>query len=263
MKKNRLQSKSLEPFVPTPLTPLKKLSLPLTLNEYYSSFIENVKDCLLFLERFSEEDSNIKNIVEIFKTDKQFKGKIDIDLDLLAFKADVSKGEFRRLINSTLDLLGDEEAMLILRTNKASIISKSVQIALTHDHPDSMQERKAFMEYFGYRLAPKNNQVQVNIDKSTNTTTQQVAISGLPSFSNQMQDSEKIGQSKIQSLINEDNFDIAQENKKAKPKQITKGDDLIPIYYDQEVKEAEFVNLDLENSNENSKETLESEEEND
>lgn len=182
---------------------LSKIALPLTLNEYYLPFIENVKDCLLFLERFSDEDETIAKLLETYNNPKLFKKNSDsLDLDKLAEKAGLSKGEFRRLINSTLDLLGDEEAMMLLRLNKRHLVKKSIEIALTDPHPDSFEERKALMQFYGIHPIPKNASVQVNIDKSQNLSLSQTQV-GLPSFASTISESEKVASQQIKALIEE------------------------------------------------------------
>lgn len=192
---------------------LSKIALPLTLNEYYLPFIENVKDCLLFLERFSDEDETIANLLKVYNSNPKLFNKLSdkLDLDKLADKAGLSKGEFRRLINATLDILGDEEAMMLLRLNKRHLVKKSIEIGLTDKHPDSFEERHALMQYYGLHVVPKNSQVNINVDKSTNTSLSQTQI-GLPAFSTTISHSEKIASEQIKNLIDLDNLE--------KPKQI-------------------------------------------
>ena len=186
---------------------LSKLSLPLTLNQYYAEHIENIHDCLLFLERFSEEDS-IKGLIEAYKKDKSKFSTQGLDLDALAEAADLSKGEFRRLINSTLDLLCDEEALMLLRLNKASLVKKSIQIALDDKHPDSYLERKSILEYYGYKLVNKNagvvinNQV-TNASLAVNSGNTNNVVAQLPSFSDTVIEGEKLVTSTMKEALNE------------------------------------------------------------
>jgi len=182
---------------------LTKIALPLTLNEFFLPFIENIKDCLLFLERFSDEDETIKKLLSVYNDPKKFKKNKDVlDLDLLAEKADLTKGEFRRLIISTMDLIGDEEAMMLLKRGKGPIIKKSIEIALTDPHPDSFEERKALMQFYGIHPVPKNASVQINVDKSQNLSLSQTQV-GLPSFASTIQESEKVATQQVRQLIAE------------------------------------------------------------
>lgn len=194
---------------------LSKLSLPLSLNDYYKPFIENIKDCLLFLERFAEDDETIERLLKVYNSDKAFSKTSDsLDLDLLAKKADLSRGELRRLLNSTLDVLGDEEAVMLLRMNKKHLVRKSLEVALTDAHPDSYEERKSLMQYYGYHPIPKGSQVSINIDKSQNLNAQQnIVNNNLPSFASTIAEGQKIGSQQVKSMI-DDSLDMEEEPKK-------------------------------------------------
>lgn len=207
-------SNSFNPF-PKPesyvdITKLSKIALPLTLNEYYLPFISNVKDCLLFLERFSDKDETISKLLDVYNNDPKFsKAKLSdtLDMDLLAKKAGLTVGEFRRLINSTLDLLGDEEAVMLLSLNKKNLVSKSLQIALTDQHPDSYAERHSIMQYFGFHPVPKGAAVNINVDKSNNLSLSQTQV-GLPSFASTISESEKVASQQIKDLIDKNNKEV-------------------------------------------------------
>lgn len=259
MKKQRRQPNSNEAPVTSLIPPesyinvdtLTKLSLPLTLNEYFSPFISNIKDSLLFLERFAEEDETISKLVNIYNNDPDFSNKLNdtLDLDLLAKKADVSRGEFRRLIISTLDLMGDEEAMMLLKLSKKHLIKKSIQIGMTDNHPDSYDERHALLQFFGIHPTPKNSTVSINVDKSQNLSMSQTQI-GLPSFSEHINSSEKVASTEIQKLLNKDNqdiIDLAIENKENKGNKI-------PLYSDKSPLIVKVETLPEEDSNEDSEE---------
>lgn len=192
---------------------LTKIALPLSLNDYYRPFISNVQDCLLFLKRFSDSDEAISNLLDVYDNDPAFsKAKVsdNIDLDLLAKKSNLTVGEFRRLINSTLDLLGDEEAVLLLSLNKKHLVSKSLQVALTDQHPDSYQERHSLMQYFGYHPVPKTSAVNINVDKSQNLSLSQTQV-GLPSFASTISESEKVASQQIKDLIDLELEKLEQE----------------------------------------------------
>ena len=215
---NSILSSLLKPEDYAKVESLTKIALPTSLNTYYLPFIENVKDCLLFLERFSEEDDTIKTLVDTYNNNPKLFNKLSdkLDLDLLAKKSNLTTGEFRRLINSTLDLLGDEEAIMLLRLNKRHLVKKSIEIGLTDKHPDSFEERHALMQYYGLHLVPKNSQVNINVDKSTTNSLSQTQI-GLPSFSTTISHSEKIASEQIKNLIDKE------------PKQIESSPDFIEM----------------------------------
>ena len=224
-----------KPLAYVDVSSLTKLALPLTLNEYFLPFIENIKDCLLFLERFSLEDETISKLLDTYNNDKAFSKTSDtLDLDLLATKSGLSKGEFRRLIVATLDILGDEEALMILRQSKKHLVSKSIQIALTDQHPDSYNERHSLLQFYGFHPVPKNSAVNVNIDNSKNLALSQTQI-GLPSFSSTIQASEKIAAEKIKDLIDKEGD---------KMKQLNASSISIPLYTDATPVESKVDGLD-------------------
>lgn len=213
---------------------LQKLSLPLSLNEYYAPFVENIKDCLLFLERFSDDDETVRKLLKAYnKLAAKFSDKLD--LDLLAKEADLSKGEFRRLINSTLDLLCDEEALMMLRLNKKFLVKKSIEIALDDKHEHSYLERKALLEYYGVRLVPKGSQFTVNIDQSKTLGIQQnnQVVNNLPSFASTAMEGEKITANEMKKMIHE----TISEDHLLEPMQ-----EGIPLYTDMEVVEEKVEN---------------------
>ena len=218
---------------------LSKLALPVSLNQYYLPFIDNVKDCLLFLDRFAADDDSIARLLKVYNGDKAFNKLSDkLDLDLLAEKADFSRGELRRLINSTLDVLGDEEAMMLLRVNKRHLVKKSLEIALTDKHPDSFEERRSLMQYYGFHPIPKGSQVSINIDKSQSLIQQNNSnntINSLPSFASTISESEKIASQQVKELIKEDPGQVNDvEYKQLDSKPVS-----IPLYTDKSSIEVE------------------------
>jgi len=232
---------------------LSKTTLPISLNKYYEPYIENVRNVLLFLERFSEENETVANLIKVYKSNKEFSTNKDtLDLDLLAEKASLSKGELRRLINNTIDILGDEEAMLLLKMNRIPLIEKSIQIALTDLHPNSYEERKALLQNFGVVAVPKSAQVLVNIDKSQNLSLNDNRI-GLPSFASSISANEKIASDHIQTLLNKD------DEKNPKVKQLSASPDMIPLYNDKTPLVVEQVNAEFEDLKELEKEKEEEE----
>ncbi len=182
-----------------PAQAIHSISLPLSLNDYYNGHIDNLHNCLLFLERFADQDESIQALVDAYKADPN-KYSSKFDLDALAEAADLSRGEFRRLINSTLDLLADEEAAMLLRFNKPVLIKKSIEIALTDMHPDSYLERKGLLEYYGIKVVPKGSQVNI-ISNSGNTQTALIQQQGLPSFSSTIAETEELVQNTMKELI--------------------------------------------------------------
>lgn len=186
------------------LSSYPKISLPTSLNTFFAPSIESIKDCLLFLERFSEDDEAIAKLLKVYNEDPEFaKNKDELDLDSLAKKAEMSRGEFRRLMLTTLDYLQDEEALMLLRRFKPVIVKKALEVALTDTHPDSYPERKSLLQYYGLSPVPKGAQVSINIDKSQNLGVVQQNQFGLPSFSAAIVDSEKSVSSTMKGLLEE------------------------------------------------------------
>lgn len=223
-----------DPSTSTTPFELSKLSLPLSLNEFFSPFIKNIPDCIIFLERFAEDNDSIARVVQAFKS---LPPSNTPDLDAIADLADLTKGELRRLLNSAIDLLCDEEAIMMLRLSKSHIVKKSIEIALDDNHEYSYQERKALLEYFGYRLVPKNTGMSINVNSSTNTdNSKQIAIgqatigvvNGLPSFAERTIESEALVADHMKEVIDKK---FAHEN------EIPEGQKKLPE------SSAEFLNL--------------------
>jgi len=186
---------------------LSKLTLPLTLNQYFGQYIPNIQNCLIFLERFVGDDETVAKVIKTWrKVNKTTHLSDSLDLDKLASESGISKGEFRRMIINALDLLGDEEAMMMLRLNKTNLIQKSIEVALSDDDPNSYLERGKLLEFYGFRLIPKGAQVSINVDKSTNIANSNNTATlnvGLPSFSSSIAETEKVVASAMQEVIEE------------------------------------------------------------
>lgn len=190
---------------------LSKLSLPLTLNQYFGQYIPNIQNCLIFLERFVGDDETVAKVVKTWrKVNKTSHLSDSIDLDKLASESGISKGEFRRMIINALDLLGDEEAMMLLRLNKTNLIMKSIEVALNDDDPHNYEERGKLLEFYGFRLIPKGAQVSVSIDKSTNVSNSNNSATqlniGLPSFSSAVAANEKVVAEAMREVIEEGTY---------------------------------------------------------
>lgn len=194
------------------LNPIPQLILKVPLNDLFSQHIENVRDCLLFLESYTTKDEKLNKLLKIYKEKHIHLNSENLDLDQLVADSGITPGEFRRMIWSAADMMQDEHILALIIRSKPHLIETSIQIALTPDHPDSYLERKRLLEYLGYSPLNKNVVPAPTVNVNVNQSQNQVQTSGLPSFSDTIINTEK--------LINNGMIDIKNQVEK---KQLPQG----------------------------------------
>jgi hypothetical protein len=101
-----------------------------------------------------------------------------------------------------MDFLCSDDADMAIRLSKGSLVRKSLEKAMGDD-PEAYAERKAWLEFIGYRVVNKNTQL-INVNVNSNNQQQvgqQLIVNGLPSMSSTIADSEKIGSQTIKGLL--------------------------------------------------------------
>jgi hypothetical protein len=177
---------------------IPKLSTPLTLDEQFSEWLTDISACFLFLERYIDQDEALKNLLQLYH-----KSLKPISLDTLCDKAGMDKGNFRRLIIATIDYLCSDDADMAIRLSKGSLVRKSLAIAMDESLVESYAERKAWLEFLGYRVVNKNTSVvNVQVGNTTNNVVQQNnVVNGLPSFASTINEGEKVVNETLKEMI--------------------------------------------------------------
>jgi len=192
---------STNPYIPKPSAKqfvLPKLILPQTLDEYFSDLTLDVHACLNFLERFSDRDPLLKNLLEIYNSKSD---KLSCSLDSLVQESQMEVGDFRRLILATLDYLCTDIAELKVSLTKPMMVEKSLSIALDETLEESQTERQWWLEKMGFKPIAKGQQlVNVNVAPVQNTVVQQGVVNGLPSFSKTLSESESLGKQALKEI---------------------------------------------------------------
>jgi hypothetical protein len=211
--KSPLSDKAIEVQESVPKT-LPAIALPISLNILYKDQIKSVQDCLLFLEHFCDEPA-IRKLIEIYKSNSDNFSPHKLDLDALAQKADISRIEFRRIINNSLDILCHEGAEMVIRTYKEPLVKASLERAMNTSDPYTERERDKWVEYYGFRIIKDKSQLSVNLTQTNTQTTiqQNVSVGGLPSFSETIQEGEKSASETIKGLITKSQDTLDIENK--------------------------------------------------
>jgi hypothetical protein len=199
--RDKISQKSKEALEPSIAFVPPKFAQPISLDKYFDEYISNIHDCLHFLERFSDDDETISKLVAAYIAYPN-KFSSNFSLDLLCEAAEVEPNVFRRLLIATMDFLCSDDADMAIRLSKGSLVRKSLEKAMGDD-PEAYAERKAWLEFIGYRVVNKNTQL-INVNVNSNNQQQvgqQLIVNGLPSMSSSIADSEKIGSQTIKGLL--------------------------------------------------------------
>lgn len=176
---------------------IPKLTTPITLDEQFSEWLTDINACFLFLDRFADQDDTLQKLLQLYH-----KSPKPISLDVLCDKAGMDKGNFRRLIIATIDYLCSDDADMAIRLSKGSLVRKSLAIAMDESLLESYAERKAWLEFLGYRVVNKNTSVvNVQVGNTTNVVQQNNVVNGLPSFASTISEGEKVVNETLKEMI--------------------------------------------------------------
>jgi hypothetical protein len=190
-----------------------KFATRLSLDDYFKNRGDDVHECFLFLARYAEDNDTIKALILAYAANKD-KHLSNFSLDALATEANVNPNDVRRLLVATMDFMGTDEVDIDIALMKASVIRKSLEVAVG-DGPDAHVTREKWIEFFGKRLVNKNSNL-ISVNVSSNTIQQNNVVGGLPSMADEITSIEKVVNTHNKKMITAamETIDIVPEKEK-------------------------------------------------
>lgn len=151
---------------------LAPISLPTSLNDYFSDVIPHMGNVLSFMRKYIGQDEVVKKVLDTYDSLPPFRRKDikRVDLDYLAEKAGVEKIILRERILVGISRYGESKFKLVIAIYGEDIIKEMVAIALDSNHPDSQRNKEILAEYLGIKAIPKSASININ------TTNQSINV---------------------------------------------------------------------------------------